>query len=171
MGNPKDTKKQLHKDIEKSDFSKDEKKKLHELIKKTRRKLTIVQAEDAQKLLTSLLEEKPTPPKPKKPTTKVIPKKEREKADVTLTKKEMPENCYLEINCEGKNLTVDLPEEATPKPIRIRPQGTGTLTLRLSRYSEQTHEIDRSQLGYKFTDFHWQVMGRSWTATDKFDSP
>lgn len=157
----------LHKKIDQLDIDQDAKDKIHKAVKSNKDdpkalnqfKEQIDKMAESPKILTSA-----GPTESKKETKKKV-----SKADVVLQITEMPDNCYFEINCEGKVRTVQLPPSRTSKPIRIRPKGEGTLVFRLSKDGESIHEIDRSEPGYKFTDFHWNNSRQMWRAINKFD--
>ena len=148
-----------HKQVEQLDIDKDAKNELHENLKEVKENPTMF--EELKKHIQSFL--KPETTKPKKETKKKV-----SKVDIVLKITEMPNNCYFEINCEGKEQTVQLPPNRTSKPIRIRPKGEGTLIFRLGKEESPVHRIDRSVPGYKFTDFTWNNSQQKWIPTDKF---
>ena len=152
-----------HKQIEQLDIDKDAKNELHESLKEVKDNPTMF--EELKKHIQSFF--KPETSKPKEKLTSTD--KKISKVDIDLNDKEMPEKCYFEINCEGKTLSVQLPEKRTIKPIRIRPKGKGSLVIRLSQEKQPIHKIDRTARGYKFTDFSWINSRQMWLATDKLD--
>lgn len=151
-----------HKQVEQLDIDKDAKNQLHESLKESKDNPT--KFEELKKNIKSFLKPETIEPKEKSTSTK----KKISKVDIDLNNKEMPENCYFEINCEDKTLSVQLPEKRTAKPIRIRAKGKGNLVFRLSQEKEPIHKIDRTAPGYKFTDFSWINSRQMWQATDKF---
>ena len=165
---------ELHEQVDKSDLDTNTKNTLHKSLKDAKDNptalkqikdhlISIFKPKEVESTSTAEITSEPesTPEtKPNKPL----------KADLIMSNKDIPENCYYEIDCEGKSKTVLLPKQPTLKPLRIRPQGTGTLIFLLSTTdASQIHEVDRSQIGYKFTDLHWNGGRQMWIAVDKFD--
>ena len=153
--------KELHKKIDKLKGKKEDKKELHKRLQEHKDDTEgLIELETILDGLIASGKEMPSPTDEQK-------EQESAKIDMDLNKIDLPENCYLEVNCEGKEKIIKLPKFPLPKPIRIRPKGEGTLKVITGKGGHK--KIDRTIKGYKFTDFKFNTSTGSWIPTDKID--